>query len=555
VRHSASSGGLGDSNPPEDLKQENALSDAARLQLFIDAVTDYAIFTLDPGGLVTSWNSGAQRIKGYAASEILGQHFSCFYSEADRAAGVPARALQTAMESGRHEAEGWRVRKDGTPFWASAVIDAVRDPRGVLIGFAKVTRDISERRAAQATLQRAQEQLSYSQKMEALGELTGGVAHDFNNLLMIIGGNLRIVRKLLQDEARGMRAAEAIEIAVKRGETLTRQLLAFSRRQPLSPVVVDLSERIDKFRSLLVNSLGPKMQLTAAVAPETWPVEVDVSELELALVNIAVNARDAMPDGGVIAITAENVRLSRGQVPGDLTGDFVALAVTDNGVGIPEDVLAKVFDPFFTTKGAGKGSGLGLSQVYGFARQSGGAVTVNSETGKGTKVTIYLPRSLGDVHRASLPEAPVESATGGLVLLVEDNPVVADVSATMLGELGFRVDLAIDSKAALQAINSDKKFDLMFSDIVMAGPFDGVALARIVRQRCPDLPILLATGYSNAALAARDEFSILRKPYQIGQLSAAIAKVMAEARQANIGGADRSGRGAQQRTAFGTSSD
>jgi PAS domain S-box-containing protein len=543
---------LGDSKQPDDLKREGALSDAARLQLFIDAVTDYAIFTLDPDGNVTSWNSGAQRIKGYTAPEILGQHFSRFYTESDRAAGVPARALQTAAESGRYEAEGWRVRKDGTPFWASVVIDAVRDPHGVLIGFAKVTRDISERRAAQATLQRAQEQLAYSQKMEALGQLTGGVAHDFNNLLMIIGGNLRIVRKHLQDEPRGTQAAEAIEIAVKRGETLTRQLLAFSRRQPLSPVVVDLSKRIDDFRTLLANSLGPKMQLTTAIAPDTWPVEVDVNELELALINIAVNSRDAMPDGGLISITAENVELSPGQVPGGLTGPFVALSVADTGVGIPDDILFKVFDPFFTTKGLGKGSGLGLSQVYGFARQSEGAATVSSELGKGTKVTIYLPRShRRDIPAAAPQEQPAENVTGGLVLLVEDNPVVADVSATMLSELGFRVELATDAKAALRAINEDKNFDLMFSDIVMAGQLDGVALARIVRQRRPDLPILLATGYSSAAVAARDEFSILRKPYQIGQLSRAIAKVVADARQGQAGGAPRGGA----RHAVGTSSD
>jgi PAS domain S-box-containing protein len=511
------------------------LSDAARLQLFIDAVTDYAIFMLDPQGYVTSWNSGAQRIKGYTAQEIVGQHFSRFYPEADRAAGEPARALRTALESGRYEAEGWRVRKDGTPFWANVVIDPVRDPQGVLIGYAKVTRDITERRTAQVALQRAQEQLTHSQKMEALGQLTGGVAHDFNNLLMIIGGHVRIVKKLLHDNPRGLQAAEAIETAAKRGETLTRQLLTFSRRQPLNPVVADLSKRVDALRTLLANSLGSSIQLKTSVAPDTWAVEIDVGELELALVNVAVNSRDAMPDGGVIAISTENVRLSRGQVSGDLAGDFVALTVADKGVGIPQDVLSKVFDPFFTTKGAGKGSGLGLSQVYGFARQSGGTATVDSDVGKGTRVTIYLPRSRADILKAWPQEEAVENVAGGFVLLVEDNPVVAEVSATMLGELGFGVELAGDAKAALRAINGDTKFDLMFSDIVMAGPLDGIALARIVRQRRPDLPILLATGYSSAALAARDEFSILRKPYQVAQLSRAIANVIAQTREANAG--------------------
>jgi PAS domain S-box-containing protein len=511
------------------------LSDAARLQLFIDAVTDYAIFMLDPQGYVTSWNSGAQRIKGYAAKEIVGQHFSRFYPETDRAAGEPARALRTALESGRYEAEGWRIRKDGTPFWANVVIDPVRDPQGVLIGYAKVTRDITERRTAQVALQRAQEQLTHSQKMEALGQLTGGVAHDFNNLLMIVGGHVRIVKKLLHDNPRGLQAAEAIETAAKRGETLTRQLLAFSRRQPLNPVVAELGQRIDALRALLANSLGSSIQLKTLVASDTWPVEIDVGELELALVNVAVNSRDAMPDGGVISISTENVRLSRGEVFGDLTGEFVALTVTDNGAGIPQDVLSKVFDPFFTTKGAGKGSGLGLSQVYGFARQSGGTATVDSELGRGTRVTIYLPRSRAGILKAWPREEAVDPVNGGLVLLVEDNPVVAEVSATMLRELGFEVELASDANAALRAINGDAMFDLMFTDIVMAGQLDGIALARIVRQRRPNLPILLATGYSSAAIAARDEFSILRKPYQIAQLSRAIAGVVAQTRATNAG--------------------
>jgi CheY-like chemotaxis protein len=352
---------------------------------------------------------------------------------------------------------------------------------------------------------------------------------------MIVGGHVRIVKKLLHDNPRGLQAAEAIETAAKRGETLTRQLLAFSRRQPLNPVVVELGQRIDALRALLANSLGASIQLKTSVAPDTWPVEIDIGELELALVNVAVNSRDAMPDGGVISISTENVRLSRGQVFGDLTGDFVALTVADNGIGMPQDVLPKVFDPFFTTKGAGKGSGLGLSQVYGFARQSGGTVTLDSELEKGTRVTIYLPRSRAGVLKSWPREEAVDAVGGGLVLLVEDNPVVAEVSATMLKELGFEVEFASDAKAALRAINGDATFDLMFTDIVMAGQLDGIALARIVRQRRPGLPILLATGYSSAAVAARNEFSILRKPYQIAQLSRAIAGVVAQTREANAG--------------------
>jgi PAS domain S-box-containing protein len=537
------------------VKSGGDLSDAARLQLFIDAVMDYALIMLDPDGYVAGWNSGAQRINGYTSQEILGQHFSRLYTEADRTAGVPARALRTALDNGRYEAEGWRVRKDGTPFWVNVVIDPISNPSGELIGFAKITRDISERREAQLALQRAQEQLAYSQKMEALGQLTGGVAHDFNNLLMIINGHLRIIKKLMPEGPRGRQAVEAIETAAQRGETLTRQLLAFSRRQPLNPTVITLGERIDALRVLLANSLGPAIKLSTGVASDVWPVEIDASELELALVNVAVNSRDAMPDDGVITITAENVTLTRGQAPGDLAGDFVALTIADDGCGIPEDILSKVFDPFFTTKGAGKGSGLGLSQVYGFARQSGGAATVKSEVGKGTTVTIYLPRGRGQAIKARPQEESAEDVMGGLVLLVEDNPVVAEVSATMLGELGFGVELASDAKAALRAINGDKRFDLMFSDIVMTGQLDGIALARIVRQRRPDLPILLATGYSSAALAARDEFSILRKPYQISQLSRAIAGVIAQTRAVNAAGGPELAYDAPKLAATGSPSD
>jgi PAS domain S-box-containing protein len=530
-----------------DVKTGTYASDTARLQLFIDAVTDYAIFMLNPDGMVASWNSGAQRIKGYAASEIIGQHVSRFYTETARADGEPARALQAAVQTGKHETEGWRVRKDGSRFWANVVIDAIRDERGTLVGFVKITRDISERRDAQLALQRAQEKLSYAQKMDALGQLTGGVAHDFNNLLMIVSGHLRIIKKLIKDDQRGLQAIEAIETATRRGETLTRQLLTFSRRQQLSPAVIDIGQRVDALRSMLSNSLGSAIQLKTNIEPAVWPVEVDAGELELALVNIAVNSRDAMPDGGTISVSAENVRLKPGEIAGDLAGEFVALTVADRGTGIPADILPRVFDPFFTTKRIDKGTGLGLSQVYGFAHQSGGTVTISSDVGIGTRVTIYLPRAKSGAPAGRQIEQPAtEIPGGGLVLLVEDNPVVADVSATMLGELGFGVETVGDATAALRALEAGKQFELMFSDIVMAGQMDGIALARVVRQRRPDLPILLATGYSQAADAAQDEFSILRKPYQITQLGRAIAAVIAQTRSQGAGSGRPFSQGARR---------
>ena len=393
-------------------------ADASRFELLVKAVTDYAIYMLDPEGFVTSWNSGAQKIKGYAEAEIIGRHFSRFYTEADRAAGLPARALATAGREGRYEAEGWRLRKDGSVFFAAVVIDAIRDEQGALVGFAKITRDITERQQAQAALQKAQEQLAHSQKMDALGQLTAGIAHDFNNLLMIVSGHIHTLKKLVADDPKGRRAAEAIAGAAQRGETLTRQLLTFARRQRLDTSRINLRERVDALRNMLAGSLGRHVRLAIDIAADVWPVQVDLGELEVALVNLAVNARDAMPRGGVISVTAHNVRLHRGDHGKDLQGDFVALTVSDTGAGIAPDILPRIFDPFFTTKEISKGTGLGLSQVHGFVHQSGGAVDVSSEVGKGTRVTIYLPRARAAASAANATDAPSAEHAGGATVLL-----------------------------------------------------------------------------------------------------------------------------------------
>jgi PAS domain S-box-containing protein len=490
-----------------------------QFRLLVSGVTDYALYMLDPNGIVTNWNIGGQRIKGYLPEEIIGQHFSRFYSEADQAAGRPARALRLAREHGRYEEEGWRVRKDGTFFWASVVIDAIRDDGGNILGFAKITRDISERREAEQKLEKIQRQLAESQKLDALGQLTGGVAHDFNNLLMIITGNIHILKRLAGNDARGQRAVQAIEKASQHGASLTRQLLTFARRQSVSPQTVDLSERIHSLRDVLDTGLRGSVQILIHVDAGVWPVTVDPGEFEAALVNLVVNARDAMPGGGTVTIRASNTRLDD-EVR---NGDFVAIQVEDSGTGIPPDVVAKVFDPFFTTKPVGKGTGLGLSQVHGFAHQAGGTVTVESELGKGTTLTIYLPRSM--------PEAASESAEpgtvgSGTVLLVEDNPDVASASAGLLEQLGYSVRWVADAEAALSALDRDG-IDLVFSDIVMSGKMDGLGLARAIKQKHPGLPILLTTGYSEALQNVRDDFPILRKPYQLHELSRALSRLSA----------------------------
>jgi PAS domain S-box-containing protein len=498
-----------------------------QFRLLVAGVTDYAIYMLDPNGIIVSWNAGAQHIKGYTADEIVGHHFSRFYTEADRAAGVPARALYTATREGRFEAESWRVRKDGTVFWANVVIDPIRDERGELIGFAKITRDITERRNRELELQEAQRQRAHAQRMDALGQLTGGVAHDFNNLLMIVSGHIRSIQNAADGDPKLSRAANAIAYAAQRGATLTRQLLTFSRRQTLNPKIFQVSERVSLCRAMLESSVGSAVRLSVAIGPDVWPVNVDESEFELALVNISLNARDAMPNGGALVVTAENVSLTAQETDSRLQGEFVAVRITDTGAGIAPDVLPKIFDPFFTTKEIGKGSGLGLSQVHGFAHQSGGTVHIESQVGHGTTVTIYLPRC-EESPRDVGEESQAESTAGGTVLVVEDNPEVLAVCVSMLEQLGYETYAVSGAAAALEVVEK-KEFDLVISDIVMPGGMDGAALANVIRARKPVLPVLLATGFSPAG--SHSDHPVIRKPFDLSELSRTVARLIAEAKQ------------------------
>ncbi|HEX3442325.1 MAG TPA: MASE1 domain-containing protein [Pseudolabrys sp.] len=510
-----------------DRKQaEVALLDSEHsTRILLEGVRDYAIVMMDADGHVRSWNAGAAAIKGYADTEIIGQHFSRFYPAEDRMAGVPDRALEAAAREGKTELQGWLLRKDGSRFYANVVIDAIYDKDGQLVGFAKITRDITTQREAEVALEQTREQLAQAQKMEALGQLTGGIAHDFNNLLMIVSGYAQILQRRLK-EPKDMQAVEAIRAATGRGEKLTRQLLAFSRRQQLTPVVVDLRQRIDAVRDMLAPSLRGNIALVCDIEANIWPVEVDLGELELALVNVAVNARDAMPDGGTITLQARNVVLKSGSAAGALEGDFVAIAIIDGGTGIAPDLLTRVFEPFFTTKPVGKGTGLGLSQVHGFANQSGGAVTVTSEAGKGTVVTIYLPRSSAVTPAQSVADMQADSdATQGTVLVVEDSRDVADVTSALLEQLGYRVVRAENAAEALRHLQQGIEFDLVFSDIVMPGALDGLGLAQICRERFPNIPVLLASGFSDAAQAADGRFDILRKPFELSALERAIETV------------------------------
>jgi len=504
------------------------LRDSERnFRLLVQSVTDYAIYMLDPEGTVASWNAGAARIKGYSASEIVGRNYAEFFTPEDRQAGVPARALKIAGTEGRFESEGWRLRRDGTRFWAFAVLDAVRDEEGRLIGFAKITRDMTERREAQLQLERAQQQLAQSQKMEAIGHLTGGIAHDFNNLLMIVSGQVQLM-KLRAKEPKDLRALDAIEQAARSGAGLTRQLLTFARRQTLNRVTIDLHERLSSIRDLLSSSLGGAVKLAMNINPNVWSVETDPAELELALVNVAVNARDAMPSGGSLIIGTRNVALQDAG-PNQITGEFVALSLTDSGTGIPPEVLSKVFEPFFTTKEVGKGTGLGLSQVYGFARQGGGDAQITSVPGEGTTVTIYLPRSHAVCSPVVTPQAVNDDDIRGkgTILVVEDNTQVGDVSTLLLEQLGYRVRRTERPHAALALLAEENDVVLVFSDIVMPGDMDGLKLAREIQERYPGLPVLLTTGYSSAAERVGTQFPIVRKPYDYRILATAVKTAVA----------------------------
>ncbi|HXZ01591.1 MAG TPA: MASE1 domain-containing protein [Stellaceae bacterium] len=397
----------------------------------------------------------------------------------------------------------------------------------------KLSLQIRERNQAVEALQRetlehhrTEEALRESQKLEALGQLTGGVAHDFNNLLLIIGSNLFMLRRRLGETGTG--EFDAVDRALGRAESLTRHLLTFGRRQALQPRRIDLVEHLPKVAELIRHLLPGSTEVRLDIAADVWPVDIDPNEFELAVINIAVNAKDAMPKGGVLTIAASNEPRGGPRPEDELAGDCVSIAVSDTGTGIPTAVIARVFEPYFTTKEPGKGTGLGLSQVYGFARQSGGTATVASAEGQGTTVTLYLPRARPAVALAAATAVPLSPpAREQAVLVVEDDPEVAEVSVALLETLGYRVTHVTSAQAALDTLSKGGSFDLVFTDVVMPGGMSGVELARALRNRYPGLPVLLTTGYSIAAQeASKEGFPILPKPYRPTALQAQIRDLL-----------------------------
>jgi PAS domain S-box-containing protein len=625
-----------------------------RFRLLVQGVTDYAIFMLDPNGIVSNWNPGALRIKGYRADEIIGQHFSLFYTAEDRASGLPQRVLSIAAKEGRFEGEGWRVRKDGERFWASIVIDAVRDDAGTLIGFAKVTRDITERRKAEEALlesaqmargiidtaldafvqidaagnvlewnaqaeavfgwtraevlgrsvaalilpsaqreryqkmldrlvrsgeqrrsgQRlqlqalrrdgteitvelsvtalrcgrryvfngfirdlteklaAEAQLFHAQKMEAVGQLTGGVAHDFNNLLTAVIGNLEALAATLPGEGSASRCVDAALRAAWRGSGLTEQLLAFSRRQEIRPEIVTVDRLLRDIALLCQKAVGEGVEIEIRPQENLWTCRIDPGQFEAAVLNLAANARDAMNGSGKLVIAAENKEIG-GRAIADLrAGEYVIVSVTDTGCGMSSETLARAFEPFYTTKEAGKGTGLGLSQVYGFAQQAGGAARIESRKGVGTTVRLYLPRSEAEIrNERSLNELTRAANGSATILVVEDDADVRKVVTTLLSHLGYSTLVATNGADALAILRRENAIDLLFTDIVMPADVSGVELARRARNLRPGLKVLLSSGHAGDEIKShllRGRFSFISKPYGTAALAAKLEEVLAE---------------------------
>jgi len=494
-----------------------------RFRMLVQSVHDYAIYMLDTEGRVTNWNAGAQAIKGYTADEIVGQHFSRFYTPEDRARGEPQFALETALREGKYEREAWRIRKDGTPFWASVVLDPIYDEQGRHIGFAKITRDITERKKAQEELEEARTALVQSQKLQALGELTGGIAHDFNNLMTVVAGSADfLLRKPDLPFEKRKQYLEAISETADRATMLTSHLLAFGRRQAIKPEVLDLNVRLDAISEVLSRTLGNSIQVQLDPRSAAGRVEVDAAQLETAVLNAAVNARDAMRDGGTLTLGTRD-RTEGGK-------DYVELSISDSGTGMPAHIVERAFEPFFTTKEVGKGTGLGLSQIHGFAAQAGGRAEIRSKEGQGTTISLLLPRTDKGIAQAAPTPSMSKIPKGLRVLLVEDNPQVREFAEGLLADLGCEVVSADCAETALNRL-AENGIDLVVSDVVMPG-MSGVELAQKVQIDYPNVPILLATGYSDEIVDRGSEFSVLLKPFGVVDLSKAMAEALSGSREA-----------------------
>ena len=506
------------------LAQEALRASEERFRILVQGVTDYAIYMLSPDGEITNWNAGAEKIKGYSTEEAVGSHFSRFYPEEDRHRGMPKRALEIARNEGRFEGEGIRLRKDGSRFWAHVVIDPICNDRGELIGFAKITRDITERKETEQALERARESLFQAQKLDALGKLTGGVAHDFNNLLSVIVSGLEILSKEVKSPA-GTRTLASMLRASSRGATLTQQLLSFARQQPLKQEKYSLNALVTGVEALLRRARSESVSLHLDLHPGLSPVRIDAVQFEAALLNLVTNANDAMPAGGTLIVRTENVRLGAAEVGSLPAGDFVKVTVMDTGVGMTPEVAARAIEPFFTTKEIGKGTGMGLSQVLGLVQQSGGDLVLDSHPGKGTSIALFLPalpmEGNGDLASPDL------NAGNEKVLVVDDQTDVLESAIELFKVMGYDVLAANNASEALEILKRVPDIEVLFTDIVMPG-MDGVSLAQEARKLLPAINVILVSGYPATHLSRPgvdlSEFHFLKKPFRMAEVARLLRK-------------------------------
>ena len=470
------------------------------------------------------------RMTGYTADELIGRNCRFLQGpETDRE--TVAEVRDAVREHREFASEILNYRKDGSSFWNALFVSPVFNRSGDLVYFFGSQLDVSRRRDAEESLHQAQ-------KMESLGQLTGGIAHDFNNLLQVMSGHNEVMLALLDhptlDMARMRRAGEAVRAATERAAKLTHQLLAFSRKQRLEGRILNLNGLVENMSEIADRTLGESIVLKTALAADLWTTRIDPTQAEVALLNVLINARDAMPNGGTVTVKSENLLIEDEDsalyktVP---PGAYVVVSVTDTGIGMPQEILARVMEPFFTTKGEGKGTGLGLAMVYGFAKQSGGSVKIYSEVGHGTTVRLLFPASDQKAEEEAKPTIRAADRHGTeTVLVVDDRPDVAAVAGTILEDFGYKVMVVDSPRTAIEILDSEVRIDVLFTDLIMPGGMNGVMLARAARERQPKIKVLLTTGYAEASLERTDaggtEFEIINKPYKRMELARRVRRVI-----------------------------